>query len=91
VNLKERALLSLKTMFYTETGMKARSCMTPFVDKRSACCALPAATVRPSQSAVEFRYDDEGIVLVTPDQAAHLAQRNLVLAAVSIAELDPPV
>jgi hypothetical protein len=33
VNLKERALLSLKTTFYTEPGMKARSCMTPFIDE----------------------------------------------------------
>jgi hypothetical protein len=33
VNLKERALLSLKATFYTELERKARSCMTPFIDE----------------------------------------------------------
>ncbi|MCI0354594.1 MAG: hypothetical protein L0099_06085, partial [Acidobacteria bacterium] len=33
VNLKGKALLSLKTGFYTELERKARSCMTPIIDE----------------------------------------------------------
>jgi hypothetical protein len=41
--------------------------------------------------AVEFRYDDESIALITRDEADQLIQRTLAWAAEIISEFDPPV
>jgi HEPN domain-containing protein len=41
--------------------------------------------------AVEFRYDDESIALITRDEADRLTQRTLVWAAEIVSAFDPPV
>ncbi|MGH8654298.1 MAG: HEPN domain-containing protein [Gammaproteobacteria bacterium] len=41
--------------------------------------------------AVEFRYDDESIALITRDEADHLTQRTLAWAAEIVSEFDQPV
>lgn len=40
--------------------------------------------------AVELRYDDENIALITRDEADQLTQRTLAWAAEIVSELDPP-
>ncbi len=61
----------------TEPGVKTRCCMTPFMDeaKRMSRIASPSAPRefrRLNSFAVEFRYDDQSIVLITRDKAEHL-------------------
>ena len=41
--------------------------------------------------AVEFRYDDESIALITRDEADQLTQRTLAWAAEIVSEFDRPV
>jgi hypothetical protein len=41
--------------------------------------------------AVEFRYDDESIALITRNEADQLTQRTLAWAAEIVSEFDRPV
>ena len=52
---------------------------------------VPREFRRLNPFAVEFRYDDESIALITRDEADQLTQRTLAWAAEIVSEFDRPV